>query len=269
MSEISEFDKIHNYVTWPDREKEFFPNGDVTLGALGFPVANESGVANDGTCNCEDGVDECEMPRTVSAEFSVAHSKSPIPEDAPYFRATTQIDVVYTDNVLALIVPVKKIDYVRANSALTVTLFDDVTNVGNYTDITLEKNENSKDPLTTTQLISGELLTIAGNTLTSNSVSADNSFDLPEIAEEDIDAGKFSVRIAFHNDAHAYVYLTDQKAGYGNGVYEIKNGTMSYVAASIGDVEMDAADRDALLADGKTMDNVGTCCGPHFRKTTE
>lgn len=268
MSEISEFDKIHNYVTWPDREREFFPNGDVTIGALGFPAANESGVANDGTCDCAEGVDECEMPRTVSAEFSVAHPSTPIPDDASFFKATTHVDVVYKNSELAFIIPAKKIDYVRSTHTLTVSLFDDITNVGSYTRICLIKNENSKDPLTTTKLINeGVTLERAGNALTTTGINADNSFDLPEITEDEIDSDKFAVSIVFLNDADVYVYLTDQKSGYENGVYEIKNGTMSYVAASIGDDEMSDADRDELLADGKTMDNVGTCCGPHFRKT--
>ena len=133
MSEISEFDKIHNYVTWPDRERVFFPNGDVTIGALGFPVANESGVANDGSCGCADDFEDCEIPPKVNVEFNTFHSSLGTMTSSNLVILTTPVDLYNDGNNVVLFMPVKKLTYVKDSNpdVLTVELFDNVSSVSN------------------------------------------------------------------------------------------------------------------------------------------
>lgn len=288
MFDISEFEKIHSFVTWPDREKEYFPNGDVTLGALGFPEANDSGVANDGTCRCGDGSEQCEMPPTVDVEFSVSHDGSSVSGNN-YFKATTHVDVAASGNSVILYLPVKKLDYVanvnqntgnrESNGTLTLKLFDDVSALGisTYTrsvsTATLVKSSESDDPLTTTKLLTNTYLqTDAEDGTTLIGVVSvdgpDNDFDLPSLNAEDAETAKFLIRVSVDvADSDVYVYLTKQERGTPNGVYKIRNGTFSQVATSITGTQLSPSETEALLSDGKTMDNVGTCCGPHFRKT--
>lgn len=269
MSDISEFEKIHSYVTWPDREREFFPNGNVTLGALGFPEANESGVANDGTCGCADGSDGCEMPRKVEVGFSIGRDGNLL-DGITYFKSTTHVDVDADDTSVILYLPVKKLDYDLDNQVLTLRMFDDVTALGIGTDsvATLVKYAGSYDPLTTTGLLTGDNLTASGDTLTATVDGPTNDFDLPSLAADDIDSSKFAVKVSVETtSSNVYVYLSNQDGGLPNGVYAICNGTIASVGASVGDDEMSESATEELLNDGKTMDNVGTCCGLHFRKT--
>lgn len=279
MSDISEFEKIHSYVTWPDREKEFFPNGNVTLGALGFPAANESGVANDGTCECADGSDQCEMPRTVDVEFGVVHSDSDFTDDTPYFKATTHVDVETDGDSVVLTLPIKKLDFTKVGRKLTIKMFDDVsaldisTYASSVSTATLVKYAASEDPLTTTKLLTDTGLTVdqLDGTVLTGVISVnepDNDFDLPALSADDIESSKFAIRVSVNTTSgNVYVYLSNQSGGVSNGVYAIRNGTMTMVATSVGGTPMTEEETDELLNDGKTMDNVGTCCGPHFRKT--
>lgn len=279
MSDIAENEKIHSYVTWPDSEKEFFPNGDVTLGALGFPVANESGVANDGTCDCADGSDQCEMPRKVEVEFGVRHEDSGFSDDTPYFKATTQVDVETDEDSVILVLPVKKLDYVSSTGELTIEMFDDVSALGistyasSVSTATLVKYAKSSDPLTTTKLLTETKLTTdpADGTVVTGLISTngpENDYDLPVLLPEDINSSKFAIRVSVNTtSSDVYVYLSNQSDGVPNGVYAIRNGTMSRVGTSVGGTPMTEEETEELLNDGKTMDNVGTCCGPHYRKT--
>lgn len=270
MSEISEFDKIHNYVTWPDRERVFFPNGDVTIGALGFPVANESGVANDGSCGCADDFEDCEIPPKVNVEFNTFHSSLGTMTSSNLVILTTPVDLYNDGNNVVLFMPVKKLTYVKDSNpdVLTVELFDNVSSVSNKISMYLVKSAGSSDPLTTTQLITNNVFHpgVGNNVWVANHIGASNDFDL----SSSIDNGKFAVKIQVNQNAdNLFVCLTNQRgdAIYTNGVYEIDHGTISYICASVNGAEISDTDREKLLADGKAMDNVGTCCGPHFRKT--
>jgi len=258
MSETADIEKIHNYVTWPERETEVLPNGDVTLSALGFPVANESGVRNDGTCECADGSDGCEPPLDVSVDFDSVHGSGDI---QALFRSTVNV-IVSNDDGTELTIPVGKLDFASDN--LTLTMADDFSGLDGCV-MTLVRGVGTDDPLTETQLITNETLDVDdndGNVLKATLSSVDNSFDMPS----DVSARVFAVKVKLP-DTPVVVELTGQEPGsaVGNGVYRAGNGVFAYIRASMG--EATPADLDEVLSDPTALDNVGTCCGPHFRKT--
>ena len=258
MSEISEFEKIHSYVTWPDREREVFPNGNVTIGALGFPVANASGVANDGTCACIDENATCKMPNKLETEFSTSHGSGTVPSSIS-FTATTPVDISY-DGGLHLELPVSDISYNHSTHVLEVTLFDEVSSGS----CTLVKSGCTDDLLKSVHIISTQPLNMADEPKKLRTdVISENDILLSNLSEDCSERSLFAVSLPLTDGQ--YVSLTSQKNKSENGIYQNVDGTLTYVmAVPAADTE---ADYDEVVSDPTLFDNVGTCDCDHFRKT--
>lgn len=267
MPDISEFEKIHSYVTWPDREKEYFDDGSVSIGSLGFPQVNVSGNANDGTCDPET------EPVTFNHTFAVGYTVDPSIAEAICYRPTSNFDLSSNE----LVIPFKMFSYTQSTGLCVAAVADDIMGLIPFAE-TIQLVAVGFDDLVATNILNGTVGTITSirdNTRLSFNLTFGTSESVPE-NNLTFGEGVIGLKIIADTTKQCVVHLTNQDDEDENGVYiyaeSTRTGDMNwrkvgeYVA---GGSYLNLDDRKDPSkyppADPTVNDNVGGCCN-HFRK---
>lgn len=259
MAEISDFEKLHTFVTWPDKPTEYFDNGNFTIGSLGFPKVNVSGSPNDGTCDPET------VPVKIEPKFSYGYDTDPSIISQVCFRPKSNIDLEND----TIVVNASSFKFTSTDSKCEMTLSDDVAMLLEHAS-TVEVIAIGDDDMESTK--------IPGSAVTNYS-QADNVFEctLTTECENDYDLGEglFGLSIALNAES-IYILLNHQDDENQNGLYmyteSLHEGRMTWrkLGTFIEGTEQVSIDdrKDPSKyppADPTANDNVGNCCD-HFRK---
>lgn len=220
----TEDEKIQYHVTRPVEVVRTYDNGNHTISPLGFPVANASGVSNDGECHPDE-----ENPVFVNQSFGVEYPIGDDVMDGLILTANINIGKLYGKSI---VVPVKSLLATEDFTEYFIKVDGDFSDVGYEV---LNFDATSSDLLVGTGFFDDETHTrddVAKSVVTATYDADENetTLNFPNTRNcyiESLGEGILAITLSMqYNDSYpVYVALGNQTNPTENGIYIVYGDT--------------------------------------------